>query len=138
MGGCKAGVKNRFSAARVIVVSLDRGRPKGEDWPAIAGVQLQSEVEQNGVEELVKQATQQAARSNLIGDGKTPVPPPGEQARKTDRDHAVADLELAFSQGFTDFSRLKDDPDLVLLLDRQELKQVIEHTGPPGNPLGRK
>ena len=74
----------------------------------------------------MKQATQQVARSNLIGYGKTPLSPSGEQARKLDRDHAVADLELAFNQGFTDFSRLKDDPDLILLLDRQDMKRAIE------------
>ena len=77
-------------------------------------------------EELVKLATQQAGRANLIGYGKTPLPASGEGARKLDREQAAASLELALTKDFTDFSRLRANPDLSPLLDRQDLKQVIE------------
>ncbi len=89
-------------------------------------------------EEIVKQAMQQAARANVIGYGKPALPGAGEQARNLDRDHAAADLELAFTQGFTDVSMLRAEPDLGPLLDRQELKRLIEGTVRPENGAGRK
>ncbi len=89
-------------------------------------------------EELVTLATQQAGRANLIGYGKTPLPASGEGARELDRERAAASLELALTKDFTDFSRLRANPDLSPLLDRQDLKQVIEGRNLHDNPVDRK
>jgi serine/threonine-protein kinase len=85
---------------------------------------------------LVDLATSHAARANLVGYGKTPVPQAGQRARELDRDQASADLQLAIAKGFTHIHSLRDNLDLGPLLDRQDLRSVLEHRNSQNIPAG--
>ena len=106
---------------------LDLGRLYRQDGRAAEASRSEQERidlwKNQPADEIVKLALQQAIRANVIGYGKTALSPPGEQARNLDRDHAAADLVLAFDHGFKDLTRLKADPDLAPLLDRQHVQR---------------
>jgi hypothetical protein len=77
-------------------------------------------------------------RADVIGYGVTPVPPAGQNVRQLDRDQAAAYLDLALHRGFKDIARLQANLDLAPLLDRPELKRVIDGKIPSQNSTGPK
>lgn len=88
-------------------------------------------------DDLVNLAAQQAARADLIGYGKTPLSPEGEKIRRFDRDQASANLQFAIERGYKDIGRLKSNPDLAPLLDREEIRRVLETANQPSKRSDR-
>ena len=70
----------------------------------------------------------------MIGYGVTPVKAAGEKVRRLDRDQAAANLYLALNREFKDFAKLRANLDLVPLLDRPEIKPLVESGSNPDNP----
>jgi tetratricopeptide (TPR) repeat protein len=74
-------------------------------------------------QELAALALAQAGRAGLIGYGKTPIPDKARAARSLDL--AAANLKLAIDQGFADLPMLRSDRDAAILLDRDDIKTLI-------------
>ncbi len=89
------------------------------------------------VTELVDLAARLAVRADVIGYGATPVLRAGQNVRELDRDQAAATLRLALTRGFKDFARLRANLDLVPLLDRKDLKPLLEGRPSPAKPSER-
>ncbi|QEH36015.1 Serine/threonine-protein kinase PknD [Aquisphaera giovannonii] len=61
-------------------------------------------------------AAREAASANCIGYGETPLPPAGEEARRSDRGVAISHLRIAIRRGLPDPDALRSQPDLGPLL----------------------
>ena len=86
------------------------------------------------VTDLVDLAARLAVRADIIGYGGTTISPAGQKVRRLDRNQAAANLRLAFTRGFKDLARLKANLDIIPLLDRQDLKPLVDGLFLPDKP----
>ena len=85
--------------------------------------------------DLAGLALQETRRAGLIGYGRTPIGGPARSVRDRDLDQAADHLRMAVSLGFRDLAWLRADPDSWLLLDRADLRTVIEDLEFPEMPF---
>jgi serine/threonine-protein kinase len=76
--------------------------------------------------ELADLALKQASRAALIGYGRTPVGAAGQAVRELDLAQAAESLRLAIASGFKDLALLRANPDSAMLLERADLKPLIQ------------
>jgi serine/threonine-protein kinase len=76
--------------------------------------------------DLAGLALQQTRRAAMIGYGRTPIGGPALSVRDRDLDQAADHLRMAVALGFRDLARLRADPDSWLLLNRADLRAVID------------
>ncbi len=86
------------------------------------------------VTNLADLTTRLAVRADVIGYGTTTVPPAGQNVRHLDREQAAANLGLALEGGFYDLDKLRMNLDVKPLLDRQDLKLLLERRSVPEKP----
>jgi eukaryotic-like serine/threonine-protein kinase len=89
------------------------------------------------VDELANLAITQTGRAALVGYGTAPAVGQGLRARDIDLDLAAANLTLAIARGFTDLVTIRSKLEAPLLLDRGDIKLLIERlesreSAPPG------
>ena len=76
--------------------------------------------------ELANLALVQATRAALIGYGKGPADGQPSPAAKIDLDLGATNLKLAIERGFTDLSVLRSQPQARHLLERDDIKPLID------------
>jgi len=119
VGGGSSAVKARETLSEVLWQLARLYRAQGEDGKAQLLERERSALWPDPYTGgLVDLASSLAARSNLIGYGKTPVPTEGETSRRLDRQQAADCLRLALAHGFRDLGKIKANPDLAALLGR--------------------
>jgi serine/threonine-protein kinase len=77
------------------------------------------------VQELADLALKEAARVTVIGYGRTPILEQAKPIRERDLELAASHLRLAVSDGFTNLAMLRSHPDSWLLLEREDLRSLI-------------
>jgi eukaryotic-like serine/threonine-protein kinase len=87
-------------------------------------------------DELVDLALERLGRATLIGYGKSPVSDQAIAVRKLDLAQAADLVVLALSQGIKNTGKLRSHPDSNLLLERDDLRSLIDGAESANSPTG--